>query len=312
MMNTVRALVLRKYGGPEALQLALIAPPVAGSGQVLVRVHAAGINGLDWKLRDGLVQKAFPLQLPQVLGIELAGVVEAVGAGVSRLRVGDRVMGPVGGLGAYAQLVAVNETNLSPVPDALDFVAAAALPLATAAAWNSLHLAGPVQAGQRILIHGATGGLGGFAVQYAHQAGAVVYASARGSNAAYLHSLGADHVIAYDREKFEDLAGNIDLVLDYAGGDVLERSWAVLAPNGAIVSAASPDILARTPEGHRGLWFQNTPDTGRLQATGEDVANGRLRSTVSTVVRLDELPAAIERHRTHARLGKAVVTLIDA
>jgi NADPH:quinone reductase-like Zn-dependent oxidoreductase len=310
-MNKIRALVLGEYGGPEALKISLIEPPVAGSGQVLVRVHAAGINGLDWKLREGHVQKAFPLQLPTVLGIELAGVVEAVGAGVARLRIGDRVMGPIGGLGAYAELVAVNEANLSPVPDALSFIAAAALPLASVAAWKSLHYAGPVQSGQRILIHGAAGGLGGFAVQYAHQAGAMVYATARSSHVDYVRSLGADHVLAYDKEQFDNLIGDIDLVLDYAGGDVLGRSWAVLAKNGAIVSAASPDILARTPEGRRGLWFQNTPDTERLQAIGEDVANGRLRSKVSAVVGLEELPAAIERNRTHSQLGKTVVTFSD-
>lgn len=310
-MNKIRALVLNEYGGPEALKIALIAPPVPAAGQVLVRVHAAGINGLDWKLREGLVQKVFPLQLPTVLGIELAGVVEAVGAGVSRLRVGDRVMGPIGGLGAYAELVAVNEANLSPVPDALNFAAAAALPLASVAAWKSLHHAGPVQAGQRILIHGAAGGLGGFAVQYAHQAGAMVYATARSGQVDYVRSLGADHVIADDQGPFENALGNIDLVLDYAGGDVLARSWAVLAKHGAIVSAASPDIVARTPEGLRGLWFQNSPDTARLQAIGEDVANGRLRSRVSAVAGLEELPAAIERNRTHSQLGKTVVTFND-
>ncbi|MEO7497429.1 MAG: NADP-dependent oxidoreductase [Massilia sp.] len=310
-MKKIHALVLGEYGGPDALKISLIEAPVAGPGQVLVRVHAAGINGLDWKLREGYLQKAFPLQLPTVLGIELAGVVEAVGAGVERLRIGERVMGPIGGLGAYAELVAVNEVNLSLVPDALSFIEAAALPLASVAAWKSLHYAGPVQAGQRILIHGAAGGLGGFAVQYAHQAGAVVVATARSGHVDYVRSLGADHVIAYDKEQFDLLVGDIDLVLDYAGGDVLDRSWAVLAKNGAIVSAASPDILARIPDGRRGLWFQNTPDTERLQAIGEDVASGRLRSKVSAVVTLDELPAAIERNRTQSQFGKTVVTFSD-
>lgn len=308
-MNSIRALVLSEYGGPDALKISSVASPVAGTGQVLVRVHAAGVNGLDWKLREGYVRKAFPLQLPTVLGIELAGVVEAVGAGVTRLRKGDRVMGPTGGLGAYADLVAVNEANLSLVPNALNFVEAAALPLASVAAWNSLHFAGPIHSGQRILIQGAAGGLGGFAVQYAHQAGAVVYATARGDHVDYVRSLGADHVIAYDQERFESVVSDIDLVLDYAGGDVLSRSWAVLAENGAIVSAASPDIVASTPVGRRGLWFQNTSDAARLQAIAEDVVHGRLQSKVSAVVRFDELPAAIERNRTHPQLGKTVVTL---
>lgn len=310
-MNSIRALVLKEYGGPDSLKVSSVAPPVAGAGQVLVRVHAAGVNGLDWKLREGYVRKAFPLQLPTILGIELAGVVEAVGAGVTRLRTGDRVMGPIGGLGAYADLVAVNEANLSAVPDALNFVEAAALPLASVAAWKSLHFAGQIHSGQRILIQGAAGGLGGFAVQYAHQAGAVVYATARDSHIDYVRGLGADHVIAYDKEQFESVVSDIDLVLDYAGGDVLSRSWAVLAENGVIVSTASPDIVASTPVGRRGLWLQNTPDAARLQEIAEDVVHGRLQSKVSAVVRLDELPAAIERNRTHPQVGKTVVTFSD-
>lgn len=306
-MNTIRALLLAEYGGPAAARLASIQAPTAGAGQVLVRVHAAGVNGLDWKVREGYVRDAFPLQLPTVLGIELAGVVEAVGAGVTRLRVGDRVMGPLGGLGAYAELVAVDEAKLSPVPAALDFVAAAALPVASVAAWQSLHLAGPIRSGQRILIHGAAGGLGGFAVQYAHRAGAVVYATALGEHADYVRSLGADHVIAYDKEQFDATARDIDLVLDYVGGEVLSRSWSVLAEDGAIVSTAAPAIVAGTPAGRRGLWFMNTPDAARLQALAEDVAQGRLQSKVGAVVRFDDLPAAIERNRTQPQVGKTVV-----
>lgn len=309
-MNSNRALVLTEYGGAHALKLAAVAAPVPGPGQVVVRVHAAGLNALDWKLREGYVRQAFPLQLPAVLGIELAGVVAAAGADVTRLRVGDRVMGPLGGLGAYAELVAVKEANLALVPPSMSMTAAASLPLAAVAAWSSLHLAGPVHGGQRILIHGAAGGLGGFAVQYARQAGAVIYATARSSHVDYVRSLGADHVIAYDRQRFEDEVRDIDLVLDYAGGDVVARSWAVLAGHGAIVSAATPDIVASTPAGRRGLWFQNTPDTARLQAVADDVVHGRLQSKVAAVVRFDDLPAAIERQRTGSTPGKTVATLV--
>ena len=308
-MNNIRALVLTEYGGPDALKLSSIAPPVAATGQVLVRVHAAGVNGLDWKVREGYVRDAFPLQLPTALGIELAGVVEAVGPGVTRLRKGDRVMGQLGGLGAYADLVAVNEASLSPVPDALDFVHAAALPLASVAAWQSLHFAGPIRPRQRILIQGAAGALGGFAVQYAHQAGAVVYATALASHADYVRGLGADHVIAYDKEQFESVVSDIDLVLDYIGGEVLSRSWSVLAEDGTIVSTAAPTIVANAPAGRRGLWFMNTSDAAQLRAIAEDVAHGRLQSKVGAVVRFDELPAAIERNRTQPQLGKTVVTL---
>jgi NADPH:quinone reductase-like Zn-dependent oxidoreductase len=306
-MKNIRALMLTQYGGPDAVSITTVEAPTAGAGQVLVRVQAAGVNGLDWKVREGYVRDAFPLQLPTVLGIELAGVVEAVGPGVSRLRKGDRVVGSLGALGAYAELVAVGEDNLSLVPEALSFVEAAALPVASVSAWQSLHFAGPIQAGQRILVHGAAGGLGGFAVQFAHQAGAVVFATALKSHFDYVHGLGADHVIDYEQGRFEVAVKGIDLVLDYVGGEVLDRSWEVLAENGAIVSTASPAILSSTPAGRRGLWFMNKPDAERLRLIAEEVARGSLQSRIDAVVSVDELPAAIERNRTRPQIGKTVV-----
>jgi NADPH:quinone reductase-like Zn-dependent oxidoreductase len=306
MSTTQRAVLIRAYGGVTAAEVAQIEKPAAGQGQVLVRVRAAGVNGIDWKVREGYVRNAFPLQLPAVLGIELAGVVAAVGPGASRFHVGDRVMGPLGGLGAYADFVAVNEANLSLTPDGLDDVQAAAIPVAAVAAWQSLHHAGPIRSGQRILIHGAAGGLGGYAVQYAKRAGAEVFATAATAHVAYVRSLGADHVIDYQTERFEDIARNIELVLDYVGGEVLDRSWQVLTKNGVIVGTSSPDILARTPAGRRGMWFMNKPDAALLEKLAAEIAAGTLKSKVSEVVGVDDLPAAIERNRTHSRTGKVV------
>ena len=242
------------------MEVAEIQKPEPGQGQVLVRVRAAGVNGIDWKVREGNVRNAFPLQLPIVLGAELAGVVDAVGPGASRFQVGDRVMGAMGGLGAYAEFVTVNAANLSRTPEGLDDVHAAAMPVAAVAAWKSLHHAGSIHPGQRILIHGAAGGLGGYAVQYAKRAGAEVFAIAATAELDYVRSLGADHVIDYQSQRFEDIVRDIDLVLDYVGGEVLDRSWQVLAQNGVIVSTSSADILARTPANRRGLWFMNKPD----------------------------------------------------
>ena len=304
--TTQRAVLIRAYGGAAAAELAAIAKPTAGQGQVLVRVRAAGVNGIDWKVREGYVRDAFPLQLPAVLGIELAGVVEAVGPGASRFRVGDRVIGPLGGLGAYADFVAVAEANLVPTPQGLDDVQAAGIPVAAVAAWQSLHLAGPIVAGQRILIHGAAGGLGGYAVQYAKRAGAEVFATASTAHVEYVRSLGADHVIDYKTQRFESITQDIDLVLDYVGGEVLDRSWQVLTKDGAIVGTTSPDILARTPAGRRGLWFVNKPDAALLARLAAQIAEGTLSSKLSEVVGFDDIPAAIERNRTGPRLGKVV------
>ncbi|KLN52640.1 NADP-dependent oxidoreductase [Variovorax paradoxus] len=304
--TTQRAVLIRAYGGVAAAEVAEIARPAAGPGQVLVRVRAAGVNGIDWKVREGFVREAFPLQLPAVLGIELAGAVEALGLGASRFRVGDRVMGPLGGLGAYADVVAVDEANLVRTPQGLDDVHAAGVPVAAVAAWQSLHHAGPIAAGQRILVHGAAGGLGGYAVQYAKRAGAEVFATASTAHLEYVRSLGAAHVIDYRTQHFESVAQDIDLVLDYVGGEVLDRSWQVLSKDGAIVGTSSPDILARTPPGRRGLWFMTRPDAALLERLAAEIAEGTLISKLGEVVGFGDIPAAIERNRTDPRIGKVV------
>lgn len=306
MNTTQRAVLIRAYGNADAVEIGEIEKPEPQQGEVLVRVRAAGVNGIDWKIREGYVRDAFPLPLPAVLGVEIAGVVEAVGPGVSRFRVGDRVMGPLGRPGAYAEFVAVGEANLSLTPKDLDDVRAAALPIAAVSAWQSLHHAGPIQPGWRVLIHGAAGGLGGFAVQFAKQAGAEVFATAGSAHLDYVRQLGADHVIDYRSQRFEDVARDIDLVLDYVGGEVLDRSWQVLKESGAIVGTTSPDILARTPAGRRGLWFINKPDPALLEKMASDVARGALQSKVSEVVGFDDIPAAIERNRTESHFGKVV------
>ncbi|WP_280151904.1 NADP-dependent oxidoreductase [Piscinibacter sp. XHJ-5] len=306
MTITQRAVLLRAYGGVAAAQVAEIVRPAAREGQVLVRVRAAGVNGIDWKVREGYVRDAFPLQLPAVLGIELAGTVEAVGPGASRFRVGDRVMGPLGGLGAYADFVTVAEANLVRTPPSLADVHAAGVPVAAVAAWHSLHHAGPIAAGQRILIQGAAGGLGGYAVQYAKRAGAEVFATAATAHVEYVRSLGADHVIDYQTQRFESVARDIDLVLDYVGGEVLDRSWQVLTKDGAIVGTSSPDILARTPPGRRGLWFTNKPDAALLERLATEIAQGTLVSKLGEVIGFADIPAAIERNRTDPRIGKVV------
>jgi len=258
-------------------------------------------------VREGYVRDVFPLQLPAVLGLELAGVVEAVGASVTRFKAGDRVMGPLGGLGAYSDLVAVNEVNLAPTPEALDDVTAAAMPVAALTAWQSLHMAGSVVPGQRVLIQGAAGGVGAFAVQFAKRLGAFVAATASGKDLDVVRALGADQVIDFQTQRFESLVSDIDLVLEYVGGEVLDRDWQVLSPSGVVVGTSSPDILARTPAGRRGLWFVMKPDAALLERLANEVSRGELQARVGEVVSFAGLPEAIERNRIGASRGKTVV-----
>ncbi|HEV2676134.1 MAG TPA: NADP-dependent oxidoreductase [Aliidongia sp.] len=308
-MQTNNTLRIHAYGGPAVAQIDQVPVPTPETGQVLVQVTAAGVNGLDWKIRDGLVRDVFQLALPATLGIELAGVVVGTGPGATRFAAGDRVMGSLGGLGAYATFVTVDEAKLCRIPASLTDVTAAALPVASLTAWQALRAAGELRPGQRILIHGAAGGVGGFAVQFAKAAGATVYATASGASRTHVLGLGADEVIDRHAERFEDRLQQIDLVLDLVGGETLDRSWSVLAPGGAIVSTAAPDIGQRAPAGHRGLWFMMRPDAAQLRQIADAVAAGTLRSTLAETVGLAGLSAAIERNKQGHAPGKIVFDL---
>lgn len=308
-MKPNRALRIHAYGASDSLKLDEITVPVPAAGQVLVQVKAAGVNGLDWKIREGFVRDAFPLALPTVLGIELAGVVMQTGPGVSRLQVGDRVMGSLSGLGAYADFVAVDEAKMCLTPEPLTDVAAGALPVASLTAWQSVRADGEIKPGHRVLIHGAAGGVGGFAVQFAKAAGATVFATAAGGSREHVLSLGADMVIDRSSDRFEQRLKDIDQVLDLVGGETLDRSWQVLRPDGVIVSTAAPDVAARAPAGRRGKWFMMQGDPQRLRAIADAVICGTVRSTIAEVTDFAGLAVAIDRNQRGHAPGKIVLDL---
>lgn len=302
-----RALLIHAYGGRDAVQIASVAMPEPAHDEVLVRVHAAGINGLDWKIRDGALKEVFALPLPITLGVELVGVVTAVGDGVSGFAVGDRVMGTLGALGAYADHVAVAAAKLAQVPAALDDVQAAAIPVAALTAWQALFEAGELREGQTVLIHGASGGVGGYAVQFAKRAGARVICTASAVNADYVRALGADQVIDYRSGNFWEHVMDAALVLDLVGGATLADSWQVLANGGMIVSTAAPEIMAQIPAGKRGAWLMMRPDGRQLGDIAAWIAAGEIKSRISEVVELADAAAAIERNKTGHGAGKAVI-----
>lgn len=304
-----QAIILTQFGGADATHLSTTPVPEAAPGRVVVNVRAAGINGLDWKIREGYLRDVMPTVFPTVLGLELAGVVHAVGAG-SRFAVGDRVFGLAApGNGAYAEYVAVPEMLLAPIPAGVSDTVAAALPVAGLTAWQMLHAAGAPKAGDTVLVHGASGGVGTLLVQMARQLGLNVIATASPSSRQHLLDLGVSTVIDRVNEKFEDKVSNVDLVIDLAGADAPDRSWAVLREGGAIVSSARFDIAAARTNGRRGIPFQMQPDSDRLAAVAGAVAGEQLKVAIDETVPLAGIPAAIERNRTGHGPGKTVADL---
>ncbi len=304
-----RALRLQAYGGPETLTVDQVPAADPGPGEVLVSVKAAAVNGIDWKIREGHLRERFKLTLPATLGIEMAGIVLQTGPGVTHVKAGDRVMAALGGVGAYTDFLVINAEKLVLTPDGLSDVEAAAIPVAAMTAWHVIQAADFDLSGRRVLIQGAAGGVGGFAVQFAKAAGAFVYGTASTTSLQHVRDLGAHEVIDYRTQTLEHLTGQIDLVVDTVGGKALDQLWPLLSPDGLLLSIAAPDVGSRAPEGRRGVFLSNKPDTARLAAIARQISAGRLRSAVAEVVGFGDLRVAIERNRTGHAPGKIVVDL---
>jgi NADPH:quinone reductase-like Zn-dependent oxidoreductase len=307
-MTSHRAHRIHDYGGPEVAWFDDLPTPEPAPGQVLVRVTAAGVNQLDWKIREGYLRDNFPLALPVTLGVDFAGTVTALGEDVVDFAPGDRVCGFLPQLGAHTEALLVDAALLARTPDTLGDIDAAAIPVTSLTAWQALNAAGHLEATHRVLIHAGAGAVGGWAVQFARAAGAEVIATARGQNHGYVKELGADEVIDHRAEAFEDRGDSADLVLDLVGGSTLERSWSVVKPGGAIVSVAQPDIAASAPAGKRGIWLETRPDPELLQHIAADVADGASRCRVARKHPFDEINQAIEANRAGEHgPGKIVV-----
>jgi NADPH:quinone reductase-like Zn-dependent oxidoreductase len=236
----MRAFVLSRYGGPEHTALTDVPPPSPRTDEFLVRVHAAGLNPVDYKTRDGALRVIRSYPLPIVMGNELSGAVEAVGPGVMRFAKGDRVFARVDKdiMGAFAEYAVVHEDHAARMPASLDFPSAAAVPLAALTALQALRDELHLGAGHRVFIPGGAGGVGTFAIQIAKHLGAQVATTASPRGEALVKRLGADVVIDYLRERFEDKLSGYDCALDLVGGDTLRRLWPLVKPGGRVVSIA--------------------------------------------------------------------------
>ena len=237
----MRALMLTRYGGPEATELRDGVPaPSAGHKEVLVQVHAAGLNPVDFKIREGKLKVIRRFPLPAVMGNEIAGVVESVGSGVTRFAVGDRVYARLDkdNMGGLAEQAVVHEDDLAKMPASLTFEAAAAVPLAALTAMQALRDEIRLGKGQRVFISGGAGGVGTFAIQIAKHLGATVATTASPRGEALVRRLGADVVIDYTRERFEDVLHDYDAAFDLLGGESLARTFSVVKRGGTVVSVA--------------------------------------------------------------------------
>jgi NADPH:quinone reductase-like Zn-dependent oxidoreductase len=301
----MKAVQIHAFGGPEVLKYEEVPRPEPKPEQVLVRVHAAGLNPVDWKIREGYLSTP----LPMIMGIDFSGVVEAVGSAVTKYLKGDEVFGQVADeSGSYAEYALAIESDITPKPKELSDVAAAALPVAALVPWQALFDTANLAAGQKVLIHGAAGGVGSFAVQFAKWKGAYVIGTASGSHVEQVRQLGADEVIDYRKTKFEDVVRDADVVLDTIGGETQERSWKVLKRGGVLASLVqppSPEKAAAT--GVRGYFVRQKANGEQLARIAELVVSGKVKINVETVLPLSEARQAQELSQKGHSGGKIVL-----
>ena len=304
----MRAIVARAYGGPEVLKLETIPRPEPKEHEMLVRVIASGVNPADPLIVSGRFAKEFGTQLPLTPGYDVAGVVEKTGGAVTKFRAGDRVYGYALFGGGWAEYALLAEGEAATVPKTLSFVEAAAVPLGALTAWQALVDAAQLTAGQTVLIHGGSGGVGSFGVQLARARGARVIATASTRNQDLLKQLGVDVPIDYTTTKFEEVAKDVDVVLDTVGGETLKRTYAVMKRGGIICTLRHrPDPAELDSRGIRGAPIAVRPDAEDLGEISKLIEAGRIRPIVSQVLPLAE---AIEAHKQAATLhtrGKIVL-----
>ncbi|MFF1415561.1 NADP-dependent oxidoreductase [Streptomyces sp. NPDC058289] len=307
----MRAIVVSQWGGPEVLTETEVDRPEPGLGEILVRVHAAGVNPVDWKTRAGgaLIHWG-PLA---AVGWDVSGTVEAVGHGVTMFRPGDEVFGmprfPHQAT-AYAEYVTAPARHFARKPAAIDHVQAGALPLASLTAWQALTDTAGLEAGQRVLVHAAAGGVGHFAVQIAKALGAYVIGTASAAKHDLVRSLGADEMIDYRTTAFEDVVSDVDVVIDGIGGDYGTRSLKVLRPGGHLITLTGPDQVPAEAEGFHTGWTLVEPDYAGLRAVAALVEEGKLRPVVDTVLPLAEAAKAHEIGEQGRTTGKIVLTVV--
>ncbi|HVW70008.1 MAG TPA: NADP-dependent oxidoreductase [Steroidobacteraceae bacterium] len=308
-MATMRAVSIHSFGGPEVLKLENVERPSPQDDEVLIRVRAASVNPIDYKIRAGGYPPVKAEQLPKVLGRDVSGTIEKCGRAVKDVHEGDEVYAMLDtGPGGYAEYVTVKAKLCAPKPEQLDYTAAAAVPLAALTAWQGLFDHGHLVAGQRVLIHGGAGGVGHFAIQFAKAKGATVCTTVSAEDEPFVRSLGADEVIDYKSERFEDKVHDVDLVFDLVAGDTQERSWAILKDGGTLISTLAKPSEARAREHHaRGAHYTAHPDGTELREIGALIEAGKVKPHVDATYPLERAAEAQRRIEGHHTQGKVVL-----
>ncbi|MCX4451344.1 MULTISPECIES: NADP-dependent oxidoreductase [unclassified Streptomyces] len=333
----MKAYLIEKYGDQSAVHAAKMPDPKPGADDVLVKIHAASVNPLDFKIRDGDFKRILPYRLPLVLGNDLAGVVVKIGSAVTRFAVGDEVYArpDIDRIGTFAELIAVHQNDLAHKPTTLTMTEAASLPLVALTSWQALVEKAQVRPGQKVLIHAGSGGVGTIALQLARHLGTHVATTASAANTALVKELGADVVVDYRTQDFEEVLDGYDVVLDTLGGKTLEKSLRILRPGGKVISIAGPpdaafarelganpvlrqamNALSFTTRRHakrRGVTYSflfMKADGEQLRGITRLVDAGKVRPVVDRVFPFEQTREAMEyAEKGSAKAGKVVIAM---
>jgi NADPH:quinone reductase-like Zn-dependent oxidoreductase len=310
-MAKVWKMRIHQFAGAEVLQADDIEPSLPDAGQVFVSVRAASVNPVDFKIRSGKYPSVKDDRLPYTLGRDVSGVVEKCGAQATRFKAGDEVFGMVGIYGGgYSEQVVLDEAAIAAKPSKLDHVHATAIPLAGQTAWQGLFRHGGLKAGQSVLIHGGSGGVGHFAVQFAKAKGARVLTTVSTENVAFARSLGADVVIDYKSQRFEDEASDLDMVFDLIDGETRERSWKLLKRGGVLVSTLTDPLQEKAREfGVRALRYTVEADGDELAEIAKLVASGKVKPHVQRTFPLKSAAEALAAVEQGHSIGKVILTV---
>lgn len=311
MHSTMKAVRIHQYGGREVLRHETAPIPTLKPDDVLVKVHAAAVNPVDWKVREGQLKDVLPVTLPLILGWDVAGEIVALGEKVTGWQVGDAIYSRpnIGRDGSYAEYIAINAAEIASKPRSLNWQQAAAVPLAALTAWQSLYDFADIKAGERVLIHAGAGGVGMFAIQLAKLRGAYVITTVSTRNVEFVRALGADDIIDYTQQDFSTLH-DIDVVFDTLGGEAQQRSWQVLKPKGRLVSiVGAADAAMAEKYGVTPLFCFVKPSSAQLTALAALFDTGKLRVEIERSYQLSEIVHAHEHSESGRTRGKIVIDI---